>query len=827
RPAKEAAVGAIGRMVTSTPFLEDQSTPASWNPITPCWTPGSEEASLTSPVVTDAVGRYNEAMDTIASLTTQEQVEREPLKYQLKTPFQNLSDGEQLKFVKKAKEDCLHVCNVIAPGNGEELFESMMSVQRELFDGAVPDDLVVLMTAYKNAKTRNLKKQILSLYAQRYPMTKLKKIHQPYGSLSTWEIKQARSHAKMHGPGTMPEIKTKHRVRLDMGKVDHFVEFINRPYFYQDVSYGNKVLTLDNGDRIEMPNVVRILTRSTMIEQYLEYCKEQCHEPLSRSSLFKILEVREASQRKSLQGLDNTAADGAAGFQTIETLVETLEKGGMEKHDPVDPELQHPCPHQHQSTCEQCQGLKDVLKEVRLAIEGSSWKPYSCEQREDVLYDFDRAQSDILLWKAHIVRSINQEEAKQDALKSEDPQSAILIMDWAMKFLQIKFREKQSEWFGKRGLSWHISTFITKNVDSGKIELQSYAHIFDSCQQDWYAVCSIIENTLEVVKKEHPQITQVNLRSDEAGCYHNNFLLAAVRDAGRRVGIEVALYDFSEPQYGKDICDRILCPMKSSIRRYCNEGHDVVSAKDMRVALSERPVQGTTASVCAMNETQKTLELHKIEGFSKYHNFKFEVKGIRAWKAYGVGLGKFIPYRERETNSENEQCNGLFSCSEPGCNMVFKKFSELENHLDVGEHSQVRGNSDTVYDKLRRDWAEKFRTVDKDEEIRSVPEAVVEEHHEKNKTGRFPECSDLQTGWVLHKPRNEAVRFPTEVKQNLTTKFDLEERTGIKSDPAKVAADVRTARNPDSSRMFERKHWLTKGQVQGFFSRLAASRRSK
>ena len=74
--------------------------------------------------------------------------------------------------------------------------------------------------------------------------------------------------------------------------------------------------------------------------------------------------------------------------------------------------------------------------------------------------------------KTHIVRSINKEKVKQDALKSEDPQSAILIMEWAMKFLQIKFREKQSEWFGKRGLSWHISTLITKNVDSGKIELK-------------------------------------------------------------------------------------------------------------------------------------------------------------------------------------------------------------------------------------------------------------------------------------------------------------------------------------------------------------------
>ena len=86
--------------------------------------------------------------------------------------------------------------------------------------------------------------------------------------------------------------------------------------------------------------------------------------------------------------------------------------------------------------------------------------------------------------------------------------------------------------------------------------------------------------------------------------------------------------------------------MKSSIRQYCNEEHDVVSAKDMRVALSERPVQGTTASVYAINETQNTLEVHKIEGFSKYHNFKFEVEGIRGWRAYGVGLGRFIPYRE-------------------------------------------------------------------------------------------------------------------------------------------------------------------------------------
>ena len=60
--------------------------------------------------------------------------------------------------------------------------------------------------------------------------------------------------------------------------------------------------------------------------------------------------------------------------------------------------------------------MKNVLQEVRLGIEGSSWILYSSEQWEDLLYDFDGAKSDILKRKVHIIRSINQ--AKQEALRS-------------------------------------------------------------------------------------------------------------------------------------------------------------------------------------------------------------------------------------------------------------------------------------------------------------------------------------------------------------------------------------------------------------------------
>ena len=131
-----------------------------------------EQTPRPLPLVTNTVREYNSAMDMIANLTAPE-TKREPVTSQLRN---NLSKEEQFNVVKKASEDCLLVCCAIVPGSGEELFKSMaQSAQEETFEGSPPGDLVVLMTAYKNAKTKNLKKQIISLYAYRYPMNMLQK----------------------------------------------------------------------------------------------------------------------------------------------------------------------------------------------------------------------------------------------------------------------------------------------------------------------------------------------------------------------------------------------------------------------------------------------------------------------------------------------------------------------------------------------------------------------------------------------------------------------------------------------------------------------------
>ncbi|KAK3728256.1 hypothetical protein QZH41_006730 [Actinostola sp. cb2023] len=240
------------------------------------------------------------------------------------------------------------------------------------------------------------------------------------------------------------------------------------------------------------------------------------------------------------------------------------------------------------------------------------------------------------------------------------------------------------------------------------------------------------------------QNPEVYLRSDEAGCYHNNHLIAAARDIGDRVGITVVRYDFSEPQQGKDICDRVLCPMKGAIRKYCAEGHDIINVSNMREALKERPIKGTTAAVSILNDSKKNLQINKITRFSELHNFRYENSGLRVWKAYAVGIGKLIPWqslyvrhqgptnlsmnegqgffestqmrklpikKHQEENDENEEEAHLFLCPEAGCTDTFDSFSELELHIDVGVH-EIPDAKVSFYDTIRKDWAEKISSVD-------------------------------------------------------------------------------------------------------------------
>ncbi len=376
--------------------------------------------------------------------------------------------------------------------------------------------------------------------------------------------------------------------------------------------------------------------------------------------------------------MDNTAADGSTAFPTLRSIVEQLVqvvdkrwsqniikrldqakqylKTDFKTHclesesfcadhcikfalsDPDEVNFQIKCTHRHSVVCESCEDLKAIFVELSEKIGQHQDASFSQDHREDLLYDCKASQSHILKWKAHILRGINQEKAKQNIIANLDDSSVLIVMDWAMKFIQTRFREKQSEWFGKRGLSWHVSSVISKNSETKTVNVASYVHLVNECNQEWFSVASLMEDLLRVVKASSPSVNKAYLRSDKAGCYHNNCLIAAARDIGKRVGVAIVRYDFSEPQQGKDICDRIICPLKSSVRKYCNEGHDVLNADDMYAVIKKYPVKGTTASVSEVDESKKNIELNKIHNFGSYHNFD----NIKVWTAFGVGDRKTL-----------------------------------------------------------------------------------------------------------------------------------------------------------------------------------------
>ena len=186
-------------------------------------------------------------------------------------------------------------------------------------------------------------------------------------------------------------------------------------------------------------------------------------------------------------------------------------------------------------------------------------------------------------------------------------------------------------------------------------------------------------------------------------------------------------------------------------------------------------------------------------------------------------------YKCQEPLSESSDDDGdnqlhLFECSEPGCVKSFPTFSELESHLNVGDHiiKQARKDSETLYDKLRRDWVERFTTavnITEDMPSTSSVQSASDQHD--------PPPSDpaVCMGWALAKPRAGPSKFTDKVKKYLTAKFDLGEQTGRKADPLQVSNDMRKAKDAQNNQLFIREEWLTKSQVQGFFSRLAATKR--
>ena len=152
---------------------------------------------------------------------------------------------------------------------------------------------------------------------------------------------------------------------------------------------------------------------------------------------------------------------------------------------------------------------------------------------------------------------------------------------------------------------------------------------------------------------EDPSITKFYLRSDNAGCYHNTELLLSLKAMGDRHGVVFERCDFSYPRSGKDVCERRIASMKTHIRCWVNEGHDVTTAEEMKTALeSHGGVKRCRFAVVEIDKANLNAQVKKILGISFLNNFQLVDDDILSWKAYQIGMGHFYPYSSLITNAQ-------------------------------------------------------------------------------------------------------------------------------------------------------------------------------
>ncbi|CAG2223571.1 unnamed protein product [Mytilus edulis] len=583
---------------------------------------------------------------------------------------------------------------------------------------------------------------------------------------------------------------------------------------------------MSNGSVIEMPNVVHSMGASDVIHQYKLFCAENEISPLGDSTMYRIIAQCGAKVRTSLEGIDYFVAEGSRAFSTLSSILEELVqkevlnlqqskdatslllqcrqylKTDFKVHLTECCEVKDHCLDVNTTThmCVPCEQLKEstssLLKTVQCAVQENA---EGTEKLNDLNFKGTQAIQSITSLKKHLVRCKNQDSAKSVLFDTMSEDDVLLICDWSMKYLPKRYREDQTDWFGKRGLPWHITMAFQKV--NGMVESLGFVHIFDSqISQDSLTTAAIILDVIDSMLK-FKDSAKFHLWSDNAGCYKSTEMMSILSKSKK-----VLSYDFCESQNGKGPCDRTGATLKSAIRRYINQGNDVLNASSMKKGI----------------ETMMKSVKYRVKG------------GIRVWKAHGIGEGllikndqipaisiRYITVLEepdditfhqlpkRNTKSDTE--NVVIQCTNDGCTEEFSTERELLNHQFVGKcQIEIEFNSGLNSDITKKKYYEK---LSESSFLRGVLNLSAETKQMEGSD------NSLTLGWAL-KTERKSKRFNKNQKDYLTEKIDKGLKTGRKEDPFNVSEGMLHVKNSDGTRRFTYDEILSVQQVTSFFSRM-------
>ncbi|CAF3032107.1 unnamed protein product [Rotaria sp. Silwood2] len=106
----------------------------------------------------------------------------------------------------------------------------------------------------------------------------------------------------------------------------------------------------------------------------------------------------------------------------------------------------------------------------------------------------------------HRVRAAQQEIQKKKYIDQMDETTAFLTVDWSQKILPQQFREGQTAYFGKKGMSLLVGSFVFKDPSHDKLISKTYMVALTKCSQSEFETFCAAQLILEQFHQEHPHM---------------------------------------------------------------------------------------------------------------------------------------------------------------------------------------------------------------------------------------------------------------------------------------------------------------------------------
>ena len=97
----------------------------------------------------------------------------------------------------------------------------------------------------------------------------------------------------------------------------------------------------------------------------------------------------------------------------------------------------------HDNVCDDCLNHVETIDSIGKILDevGNKW----------LSHKFSIAVNDIFQLKMHLLRAVHQDRAKTDLYEKLSESKALVIFDFAMKFLHQRYREAQVDFIGEKG----------------------------------------------------------------------------------------------------------------------------------------------------------------------------------------------------------------------------------------------------------------------------------------------------------------------------------------------------------------------------------------